>query len=94
MNHQEEDPYVFGIHLGTTIGCVAVVHDKGKPELGSISGKYTMLLIVTFARYSFQVSRGALIHEDMKQPHQTIRCVNRLIGRSCAEIAKKTIRMI
>ena len=43
---------------------------------------------MTFARSSFHVEDEALVPKDMKQPHKTIRCVERFIRRSCAEIAK------
>ena len=78
---------MFGIDLGTTNYCVSLAHGKEIPEVVNIADKYTMPPVVTFARSSFHVGHQALIHEDMKQSYQTIHCVKRLIGRSCAEIA-------
>ena len=87
MAKQEEEPYVFGIALCTSNSYVAVAHDKWKPEIFNIGCKYTIPSVVIFARSSSHLGHEALVQKDMKQPHQMIRCVKHLIGRSCAEIS-------
>ena len=85
---------VFGIDLGTTNTCVAVVRRDGKPTPILINGENIIPSVVTFTKRTLHIGHEADEREDRKNPKQTVRFCKRIMGRSCAELSETEKKLI
>jgi molecular chaperone DnaK len=70
---------IFGIDLGTTNSCLAVLEDK--PRVIPIDGSGIVPSVVSFDRSSILVGRKAL-NRSMAFPEESVRSIKRLMGTS------------